>query len=85
MIKCNEIGGNMYLVEALDTYKENNIADNVLGRIPMPGEQFEVSKERLEVLLGKNGHNLTFVKIIKEPEEEPIVEKKKPIKKKKTK
>lgn len=84
MIKCNEIGGNMYLVEALDTYKEHSIQDNVLGRIPAPGEQFEVSKERLDILLGKNNHQLVFVKLIKEPEEEPKKEKK-PIKKKKTK
>lgn len=82
MIKCNEIGGNMYLVEALDTYKENNIQDNVLGRIPAPGEQFEVCKERLEVLLGNNSHKLVFVKVIKAPEEK---QEKRTIKKKKTK
>ena len=83
MIKCNEIGGNMYLVEALDTYKEHSIADNTLGRIPAPGEQFEVSKERLDVLLGKNTHNLVFVKVIKEPKEAP--KGKKSVKKKRTK
>ena len=85
MIKCNEIGGNMYLVEALDTYKENNIQDNVLGRIPAPGERFEVSKERLDILLGKNKHNLVFVKQVEEPKKEEPKKEKKPIKKKKTK
>ena len=83
MIKCNELAGNMYLVEALDTYKTHNIQDNTLGRIPKAGERFEVTKDRLDVLLGKNAHNLVFVKVIEEPkkEEKP----KKTIKKKKTK
>ena len=52
------------LVEALDTYKKNNIEDKELKRVPSAGEQFEVSKERLEVLLGNNAHNLVFVKIV---------------------
>ena len=41
----------MFLVEALDTYEKKNIIDNGLGRVPKAGEQFEVSKERLDVLL----------------------------------
>lgn len=84
MIKCNEIGENSILVEALDTYKVNSISDNVLGYVPEPGYQFRVTKERLETLLGKNGHNLVFVKVIEEPKEEVKVEKK-TIKKKKIK
>ena len=84
MIKCNEIGENSILVEALDTYKANSISDNVLGYVPEPGYQFRVTKERLETLLGKNGHNLVFVKVIEEPKEEVKVEKK-TIKKKKIK
>lgn len=88
-IECNKIGGSMYLVEALDTYKENNIPDNVLGRVPEPGEQFEVTEERVTVLLGANPYNKAFVKIVKEPikEEEPKEEPKpkRTIKKKKTK
>lgn len=82
MIKCEAIGEKEYLVEALDTYKEHSIADNVLGFVPNPGFQFKVTKERLEVLLGKNGHGLTFVKVIEEPKEEKV--EKKPVKKKRT-
>ena len=55
-----------YLVEALDVYEKKNISDNELGRVPKTGEQFEVSKERLDVLLGDNTHNLVFVKLIGE-------------------
>ena len=83
-IECNNIGGSMYLVEALDTYKEKNIPDKVLERIPEPGETFEVSKERLDVLLGKNNYNLVFVKLLKEPEKETEVKPKRTKKKKKT-
>ena len=83
MIECKAVGENTCLVEALDTYKENSIADNLLGFIPEPGYQFKVTKDRLEVLLGKNGHHLTFVKVVDEPKEVKPV--KKTVKKKKTK
>lgn len=83
MIKCNEIDKSMYVVEALPTYKENSIADSVLGYIPKPGEQFEVTKERLDVLLGKNERELVFVKVIAEPKKEEV-KPKKSVKKKKT-
>ena len=39
-----------YKVEALSTYEEGNVVDNELKRVPKKGEQFEVSKERLDVL-----------------------------------
>ena len=91
-IECNSIGGNMYLVEALDTYETLGIPDNILGRIPKAGEQFEVTEARLTVLLGANPFNKTFVKLIKEPVKEEIKEEikeepkpKRTIKKKKTK
>ena len=86
-IECNNIGGSMYLVEALDTYKTRNIPDKALQRIPEPGEKFEVSKERLDVLLGNNSYNLAFVKLVEEPKEEKKEEKKevKPIKRTKKK
>lgn len=62
-----------YLVEALEIYKTKNIRDKELGRIPEPGEQFEVDKERLDILLEKNPYNTAFVKVIKEikPIEKP--------------
>ena len=77
----------IYLVEALDTYEKNNISDNELGRVPSVGEQFEVSKERLDVLLGNNKHSLVFVKLVEKYEQEEKVENKpeKKVKKKKTK
>lgn len=52
------------LVEALDTYEKLNVQDNELKRIPKKGETFEVSKERLNVLLGNNDYNVRFVKIV---------------------
>ena len=79
--------GNMIEVEALATYEELGAKDSELDRMPKAGERFEVSKERLEVLLGKNGFNKPFVKVVekevktavapKEKEEKAIVPKKK--------
>ena len=87
-IECNKIGGNMYLVEALDTYRANNLPDKILGKIPNEGEQFEVTEERLKILLGDNPYKLIFVKVVREPIKEEVKEEPKPkktIKKKKTK
>ena len=69
-------------VEALDTYEKLNITDAVLGRVPKEGEQFEVTKERLNILMGNNAGGRIFVKIV-----EPVKEVKKTIlpKKKETK
>lgn len=61
-------------VEALDTYEKFNITDAGLGRVPKAGEQFEVTKERLNILLGNNASGRTFVKII-----EPVKEVKKAV------
>lgn len=68
-----------YKVEALDTYVKRNINDGELGYKPKEGEAFEVSKERLDVLLGNNTYNVPFVKLIEEES------KKKPTKKTSTK
>lgn len=69
-------------VEALETYARFNVTDTELGRIPKAGEQFEVTKERLNILMGNNELGKTFVKII-----EPVKETKKAVapKKKETK
>lgn len=56
-------------VEALDTYEKFNVTDNELKRIPKAGEQFIVTKERLNILLGDNDNNRVYVKIV-EPVEE---------------
>ena len=61
-----------YLVEALDTYKRRNLKDAILNKVPEEGEQFEVSKERLDILLGDNNYNEAFVKVVKEIKEEVI-------------
>lgn len=58
-----------YKVEALDTYKILDIMDAELNRVPEQGEQFEVSHERLEVLLGDNTYNKAFVKMIEKVQE----------------
>ena len=57
-------------VEALDTYEKFNVTDNGLGRIPKAGEQFIVTKERLNVLLGDNDSGRVYVKIVEPVEEE---------------
>ena len=56
----------MIKVEALKTYEENSISDNELNRVPKEGETWEVSKERLEVLLGNNSYGKVFVKVVEE-------------------
>ena len=55
-----------FLVEATEEYKLHNITDIGLGRIPEPGEQWEVEKDRLDVLLGENPQGRVYVKLIKE-------------------
>lgn len=53
-------------VKALDTYKRINIKDIELGRIPEPGEEFEISKERYKVLTGNNPYHEVFVEEVKQ-------------------
>lgn len=55
---------NQVLVEALKTYKEKGIQDKVLGRIPEEGEQWYISNERLNTLLGENEYHLAFVRVV---------------------
>jgi hypothetical protein len=64
----------MVKVEALDTYEKYNVTDAGLGRVPKSGEQFEVTKERLNVLLGNNDSGRVYVKVV-----EPVKEQKKSI------
>lgn len=56
----------MYLVEALDTYEKNDIADSELGHIPKPGEQWKINATRLNVLTGGNTGHQIYVKVVKE-------------------
>ena len=66
-----------FKVRALGTYKELQCTDNELGRIPNPGEIFEVSGERLEVLTNpaKNSHNRVFVEKVDADKKAPVEEK----------
>ncbi len=54
------------LVKATNKYKELNLKDNELGRIPNEGEEFEVSKERYKVLTQTNKFNAVFVEKVEE-------------------
>lgn len=60
-----------FKVEALDTYETRNISDKELGRIPKEGDTFEVTQERLDVLLGNNSYRVPFVKVLEEIKEQP--------------
>lgn len=57
------------LVKATNKYKELNLKDNELGRIPKEGEQFEVTKERYKVLTQTNRFNAVFVEKVEEVKE----------------
>lgn len=56
------------LVKATDKYEKLNLKDIELGRIPKQGEQFEISKERYEVLTKTNKFNAVFVEKVEEIE-----------------
>lgn len=56
-------------VKALDTYIRKNIQDKELNRIPKPGEVIEISKERLNLLLGDNPYKEAFIELLDDKEE----------------
>lgn len=58
------------LVKATNKYKELNIKDNILNRIPEAGEEFEVTEERFKVLTETNQYNVVFVEKVEEKEME---------------
>lgn len=65
-----------YKVKALNVYKERNIEDIELKRVPNLGEEWIVNKERKDILLGKNKYGFKFVDVIEEIEEiETAIEK----------
>lgn len=67
-------------VKATNKYKELNLIDNELGRMPEAGEEFEVSEERFKLLTETNKFNEVFVEKV---EEQTIPAKKKTTRKKK--
>ena len=57
-------------VRALNTYSELKIEDNELGRIPEEGEEFEITEERADVLLGNNDYGVAFVEVVESEKED---------------
>jgi glycosyltransferase involved in cell wall biosynthesis len=55
-----------FIVEALPIFEEKNIKDSDVQRTRTTGEQWEIGKERLDVLLGDNTYGVPFVKLIEE-------------------
>ena len=53
-------------VKATNKYKELNLIDNELVRMPEEGEEFEVSEERFKVLTETNKFNEVFVEKVDE-------------------
>lgn len=56
-------------VRATHKYEKLHLQDNELKRIPKAGEEFEVSKERYEVLTKTNKFNAVFVEKVEEAED----------------
>lgn len=56
------------LVRATNKYKELNLKDNELGRIPEIGEEWEVTEERFKVLTQTNKFDVVFVEKVEEIE-----------------
>ena len=54
----------VYIVQALSVYRDKKIKDGQLNRIPEPGEQWEVSSERMRILTGENSQHIAFVKVV---------------------
>ena len=55
---------SIYTVEALSAYQNNKLVDAELGYIQEPGEVWDVSKERFDLLAGENKRGIQFVKLI---------------------
>lgn len=64
-------------VRATNAYQRLNIPDQELNRIPLEGEEWEVTEERYKILSDpqKNGFNEIFVREVKEKKVETAVKK----------
>lgn len=60
----------LILVEATDAYKQYNVKDKELMRIPEKGERFYVDGTRIDTLTGANRFNAVFVIPVEEPAKE---------------
>lgn len=56
----------MIKVKALDTYEKLNIKDEKLNIVPKKGKVFQVTEDRLKILLGDNRHHIAFVEIVED-------------------
>lgn len=56
----------MIKVRALDTYEKLGIKDEQLNIIPKKGKTFQVTEDRLKILLGDNRHQIAFVEIVED-------------------
>jgi hypothetical protein len=75
----------MVKVRATNVSRLRGIRIKELGRLANPGEIFEVSENRVDVLLGKNAFNAKFIDVVEsaklgdikevEPKKEKVVEK----------
>lgn len=64
-----------FIVEANENWGEHNLTRVEDGKTPKAGDQWEVGKERLDILLGDNQYKKAFVKVIEEVKEEnPILD-----------
>lgn len=58
-----------YKVRATSAYKENNMIDLELNKIPDEGEEWVVDALRKDKLCGENDYNVVFAKVIEEIKE----------------
>jgi hypothetical protein len=63
------------LVKATNKYKELNIADKELNKIPEEGEEFEVTEERYKVLTKTNQYKVVFVEKVEAEKNQTISQK----------
>ena len=68
--KSDYEGGKMAKVKATKAYEEMGVMDAVEQKILPEGYEFEVSVDRLDVLLGNNPYKTAFVELIAE---EPVL------------
>ena len=61
--------------KATNKYKELNIADKELNKIPEEGEEFEVTEERYKVLTKTNQYKVVFVEKVEAEKNQTISQK----------
>lgn len=57
------------IVKATNQYEKLNITDKELKRVPKEGEQFEITKERYDVLTKTNEYKAKFVEKVDRTQE----------------